>query len=588
MTRTKTIIFFLITLILLQAVIGCSKREFPVSIAVEGKGKVLSSLSGGFAAEGSSVTLTAVPDSGWEFSHWEGAISGGTESQTIVVDKDVRVKAYFLRREVSVKLSGSEGGTVMILANAPYRIGDVVGFEAAANPGWDFARWSGNSDFEAADASIEVKLTGDLEITGSFVKTSAPVALSVLGLGSIETDPILDELGMARIGKDLVLKAVPEEGWHLAEWQGSGSGNANPLVVEVTGKSEITAKFERDVMLDWRLSLGGEIFSSAASAHGKMYVGSSNGRLYCISGEGEKLWSFISGDKISASPAVGRDGTVYVGSWDRYFYAVTPDGEELWRYETGGGIASSAAVAEDGTVYVGSRDGNLYAFDPAGELLWSYKTGRMIVSSPVIGPEGTIYIGGMDKYLHAVSPAGERIWRVRFPFGIETNPAVGIAGEIFLGSTDGALYAISATGESLWKFMTDGEIYTSPAVGKEGTVYFGSDDYHLYAVDRSGDEIWRVKGGSLFTGTPTIGKSGAVYAGNDDNYLYAVREDGELLWKMKSSGAFYASPAFTESERLVIGSLDGYLYGFSVYDEFTDEAAPWPRIRGNSFNSGGL
>ncbi len=37
---------------------------------------------------------------------------------------------------------------------------------------------------------------------------------------------------------------------------------------------------------------------------------------------GDKLWEFETGDKVTATPAIGSDGTVYVGSWDNKLYAI--------------------------------------------------------------------------------------------------------------------------------------------------------------------------------------------------------------------------------------------------------------------------
>ena len=46
--------------------------------------------------EGTSVTISAIPDSGWEFSHWEGDYGGTDNPTTITMNSNKEVKAYFI------------------------------------------------------------------------------------------------------------------------------------------------------------------------------------------------------------------------------------------------------------------------------------------------------------------------------------------------------------------------------------------------------------------------------------------------------------------------------------------------------------
>jgi outer membrane protein assembly factor BamB len=112
----------------------------------------------------------------------------------------------------------------------------------------------------------------------------------------------------------------------------------------------------------WSVKIGRNNDSSPVTDGSTFYVGVDN-RLVAIDLESHQmLWTFVSGDKVSSSPAL-VDNTIYVGSEDGRIYAIdATNGQKLWDILTGGKVTSSPAVV-DGIIYVGSHDGNLYAIE---------------------------------------------------------------------------------------------------------------------------------------------------------------------------------------------------------------------------------
>ena len=54
---------------------------------------------------------------------------------------------------------------------------------------------------------------------------------------------------------------------------------------------------------------------------------------------GTPIWEFRTGNQVHSSPAIGSDGTVYVGSSDKKLYALSgKSGVKLWEFETGLGF----------------------------------------------------------------------------------------------------------------------------------------------------------------------------------------------------------------------------------------------------------
>ena len=94
----------------------------------------------------------------------------------------------------------------------------------------------------------------------------------------------------------------------------------------------------------------------------RAYFGSMNGSLYAVTvKDGERAWTYATGDSIlHSSPAV-VGGTVYVGSDDGHLHAVDArTGAARWKFETGGRVRTAPFIAGD-IILTGSEDGKLYA-----------------------------------------------------------------------------------------------------------------------------------------------------------------------------------------------------------------------------------
>src|SRR5258705_8535402 len=52
-------------------------------------------------------------------------------------------------------------------------------------------------------------------------------------------------------------------------------------------------------------------------------------------------WTFVTGDFVGSSPAIGADGTIYIGSRDKNLYAISPEGSKKWEFATRDAVKSS-------------------------------------------------------------------------------------------------------------------------------------------------------------------------------------------------------------------------------------------------------
>jgi outer membrane protein assembly factor BamB len=90
-------------------------------------------------------------------------------------------------------------------------------------------------------------------------------------------------------------------------------------------------------------------------------IAGANAEITALDTDMDVLWTYPTGAKCFASPAIGANGTIY-GACGRKIFALNPNGTLLWEYTIARGraIISSPAIASNGTLYVAADQ--VYAF----------------------------------------------------------------------------------------------------------------------------------------------------------------------------------------------------------------------------------
>jgi hypothetical protein len=171
----------------------------------------------------------------------------------------------------------------------------------------------------------------------------------------------------------------------------------------------------RSGRLRWKAGGGrlGGLYATPSIAHSRVFVSSTNGRVYAFSLAGNELWSVQTGSYVY-SPAALADATAYVGSYDHRLYALSQaTGRSRWTFDAGAPISGAPTVI-DGLVYFSTcgscssyesnpRARRTFALEAAtGRLVWRFPDGEY---SPVIGDRERLYVTGFTS-LYGLAPRG--------------------------------------------------------------------------------------------------------------------------------------------------------------------------------------
>src|SRR5690606_19520364 len=160
------------------------------------------------------VPIEAIPNTGWEFDHWEVHLTGSVNPTTITMDSNKAVVAFFKpsgHYTLTASSSNPAHGSVdpAWSSHAPGTQAQVHAYPAS---GYRFLGWSGTPFFFSLDNPATVMMNSNRSITAVFQQTYT-LNTSVVGTGSV--DPAS---GTYDSGAVVTLSANPGPGWRFSHW----------------------------------------------------------------------------------------------------------------------------------------------------------------------------------------------------------------------------------------------------------------------------------------------------------------------------------------------------------------------------------
>ncbi len=244
----------------LTAVFGY--QDFTLTTTVNGSGSI-TGVNNPYHFD-NTVSVEAVPDSGWGFDYWidSGTTDNfnGSNSATAsfqMGDAGRTIGAYFNKIEYTLTTSINEpvtctGNTVSPSPSAPFVYDEMLPVTAMPATGCAFVDWTGPDVGlldNPADSATHIKnpTYQNAAVTAHFINIEYPLNLTVVGTGSIGQAPVSGSgPGAGVYHYNDIVELTPTQGVNeeFLRWELNLSGAANPASYTIIdGTNEVRAVF---------------------------------------------------------------------------------------------------------------------------------------------------------------------------------------------------------------------------------------------------------------------------------------------------------------------------------------------------------
>ena len=203
------------------------------------------SVSGaGIFNQGSTPSIVATPNTGYDFTGWtgDGTSNSGSSTTTVSMTQDRSLTANFSLKSYTLSLSAGTGGSVS--GAGSFIHGQQAIVQATAQSGFTFDSWAESGVPFDTNPSTMVLMDGDKNLTANFI--SQPPDTYSLILSSIpESAGTTKGAGSYDLNSSVSITATPNTGYQFSSWVGTGDTNndANSTTVIINQDLNVTAKF---------------------------------------------------------------------------------------------------------------------------------------------------------------------------------------------------------------------------------------------------------------------------------------------------------------------------------------------------------
>jgi len=201
----------------------------------------------GSYTSGTSVTITATPNTGYTFVNWteSGTIISTSSSFTFPITATRTIVANFAINTFTLTATANPaaGGTITKTPDQPkYDYGSQVLLTATQATGYKFTNWTENGTIVSTSAAYQISMTSNRVLVANFTLNSYGLTLTIAPAagGSVTKTP---DRASYDSGTSVILIATPSLGYTFTSWSGDASGSTNPLTVVMNSNKNIVANF---------------------------------------------------------------------------------------------------------------------------------------------------------------------------------------------------------------------------------------------------------------------------------------------------------------------------------------------------------
>lgn len=251
MLKNKTIfkVIFTLMVVLAMILVTCTVATFKITISPEPEnGSITLDPATGPYDSDTTVTVTAVPDTGYIFDSWGGDLAEETgDSATLTMTKDYTITANFVvDSSVSFFLTVTNDGNGSVTIDpdiSEYGPGEEVTLTPQPNSNYGFNEWTGD-DFsdvvDNSDGTYTITMNENKSITANFITYTLTINENTNG--DVIISP--DKASYAPF-EEVVLTPKPNQSYEFGGWTGDTpvSNGDGSYTITMDNDKSITPSF---------------------------------------------------------------------------------------------------------------------------------------------------------------------------------------------------------------------------------------------------------------------------------------------------------------------------------------------------------
>ena len=225
---------------------------------------------GGTYSSGTSCTVTATPNTGYNFVNWteNGQQVSTSASYTFNVTGNRNLVAHFQLQTYTISVSANPTAGGNVGGGGTYTQGQSCTVTASANTGYTFVNWTENGQQVSTNANYTFNVTGNRTLVANFTQQTYTISVSAnpTAGGSVSGG------GTYTQGQSCTVTASANTGYTFVNWTENGqqvSTNAN-YTFNVTGNRTLVANFTQQnytISVSANPTAGGSVTGGGSNFH---------------------------------------------------------------------------------------------------------------------------------------------------------------------------------------------------------------------------------------------------------------------------------------------------------------------------------